>query len=335
MELVGMASSMPADERLAWLEERCSGDRALLDDALELLEHADSGESLQGMTSALEAAVATTAAQLRSTAPVPDRIGPFRILQVLGEGGMGIVYGASQEEPLQRDVAIKVVRGGLHSPRLIARFEAERRTLAALDHPNIARVFEAGSTSEGLPYFAMEWVHGLPITRYCTTHSLALQERLALFEQVLGAVQYAHQRAIVHRDLKPSNVLVTDVRGTPVVKVIDFGIARVISDDIGLSTAHTAYGARLGTLEYMSPEQAFASGDGVDTRSDVYALGVLLYELITGRLPIAAESLRNATPAELERLLRYSDPPTPSNAISGDDPSAGDADASALDFSSE
>ncbi|HWP71164.1 MAG TPA: serine/threonine-protein kinase, partial [Gemmatimonadaceae bacterium] len=239
-----------------------------------------------------------------------------------GEGGMGIVYAAHQDAPLPRDVAIKVIRAGPHAPRLVARFEAERRTLAALDHPNIARIFDAGATAEGLPYFAMELVRGEPITRYCDSHGLGIAERLKLFQDVLDAVQYAHQKAVVHRDIKPSNVLVADRDGRATPKVIDFGVAKVTSVEPALAS-QTTQGTIVGTIEYMSPEQAAGLSDQVDTRSDIYSLGVLLYELLTGCLPFPGPVLRTATPAELERLLRNTDPPEPSKCVTTS-PDAGD-----------
>ncbi len=314
MDLVGAAAELPASEREAYLIAHCD-DAALRAEAAALLA-GEEDPAVERITAALEARVAAEAASLTNVS-MPESIGGYRVTGILGEGGMGVVYRARQEQPLKREVALKVMRRGLRSPGLVARFEAERRTLAALDHPGIARIFDAGTTDDRRPFFTMELVAGEPITRWCESRRLGIPARIALFRQVLGAVQYAHQRAIVHRDLKPSNILVTEVDGVPTPKVIDFGIARVTGDEPGLSTAHTAWGTRLGTLEYMSPEQALSPAEGVDTRADVYSLGVVLYELVTGRLPIESEALRGATPVELERILRHTDPPTPSRLLTG------------------
>ena len=315
MDLVGSALERPEGERDAWLAEECGTDAELLAEARSLLAYAPE-TSPESLTERLEAGVADAASRMTGgRAPVPERIGPYQILEVLGEGGMGIVYGAQEESPLRREVAVKVLRVGVHGPRFVARFESERTTLASLDHPNIAHIFEAGTTEEGLLYFTMEWVRGEPITDHCDSRRLAVPERLRLFQQVLSGVQHAHQKAVVHRDLKPSNVLVADAGGEPIAKVIDFGVARVTAPEPGVSTAHTAVGAVLGTLEYMSPEQATGAAAGVDTRSDIYSLGVLLYELLAGRLPFASDRLREASPGEMERLLHETEPPSPSRSV--------------------
>lgn len=315
MALVGEAIQMPPERGDAWLGERCGSDPELLEEARSLVALSRTG-SADGLTMELEAGVAREAAQVSDAPrPLPERIGPYLIREILGEGGMGIVYGGRQEEPIQRDVAVKVVRAGLFAPTLLARFEVERRTLASLDHPGIAHVFDAGSTEEGLPWVAMERVRGQPLTQFCNDRGLSLRERLTLFQQVLAAVQHAHQKAVVHRDLKPSNVLVVDVDGVPFPKVIDFGVARVTSDALEAAPARTAVGTVVGTLEYMSPEQAISPGKGVDTRSDIYSLGVMLYELLTGALPFPGDALRSATPGELERILGDTEPPTASRRV--------------------
>ncbi len=318
MDLVGEALEVPPPDREAWLEQRCD-DSALRAEVGSLLARA-AGTGLEGLTAELEAQVGRAAARVvdARVREVPERIGPYRIRHVLGVGGMGVVYAARQEEPLRRDVAVKVLQPGTHAPRVIERFAAERRTLAALDHPYIAHVFDAGTTEHGLPYLAMEAVEGLPIIPYCDLHRLDVAARIRLFLKVLAAVQYAHQKTVIHRDLKPSNILVTEVDGEPAPKVIDFGIARVDSPDHGLSTAHTAFGAVLGTIEYMSPEQALSPAEGVGTRADVYSLGVVLYELLTGVLPFGAEVLRRASPTELERLLGETEPLPPSRRVAAD-----------------
>jgi serine/threonine protein kinase len=243
------------------------------------------------------------------------RIGPYRLLQLLGEGGMGTVYVAEQEHPVRRRVAIKVIRAGLGSGKVIARFEAERQAQAMMDHVNIAKVLDAGTTDAGLPYFVMELVAGVQITQYCDEQQLNLRERLELFLPVCRAVQHAHQKGIIHRDIKPSNVLITMADGKPVPKVIDFGLVKPTEPALADHTMLTEYGMIVGTLEYMSPEQAEIDGGGVDTRSDIYSLGVLLYRLITGSTPLGP-ALRKASITEAIRLIREDQPPRPSARLS-------------------
>jgi len=322
MDLVGEAVERAEPERSDWLAAQCGDDMELLAEARRLLDGAS--PSVEVMTERLDDEIARAAGVVVMRAPIPERIGPYAVSAVLGEGGMGIVYAARQHAPLERDVAVKVIRAGPHAPRLIARFEAERRTLAALDHPNIARIFDAGATAEGLPWFAMELVRGEPITHFCDRRGFGIRARLKLFQDVLDAVQYAHQKAVVHRDLKPSNVLVAERDGRVSAKVIDFGVAKVTSGEPTLAGAYTTQGAVVGTVEYMSPEQAAGSSDDVDTRSDIYSLGVLLYELLTGCLPFPAMTLRTASPAELERLLRNTDPPAPSKCVAATTQDSGD-----------
>lgn len=216
----------------------------------------------------------------------PERIGSYRILQVLGEGGMGIVYEAEQVEPVRRRVALKILKPGMDTKQILARFEAERQALAVMEHPNIAKVLDAGATEEGRPYFAMELVHGVKLTNYCDQHRLRIRRRLELFMDVCNAIQHAHQKGVIHRDLKPSNVLVTERDNNPIPMVIDFGIAKAISQRLTERTLVTQQGQAMGTPAYMSPEQAEMSGLDVDTRTDVYSLGIMLYELLVGRLPL-------------------------------------------------
>lgn len=251
----------------------------------------------------------------RSEAPSP-RIGPYKLLQKLGEGGMGSVYLAEQAEPVRRQVALKVIKPGMDSRQILVRFDAERQALALMDHPNIARVFDAGTTDGGAPYFAMELVKGLPITRYCDQERLSLKERLALFVPVCQAVQHAHQKGIIHRDLKPSNVLIALYDGRPVPKVIDFGLAKATRQKLTEKTLFTEIGTMVGTLEYMAPEQAELNNLDIDTRADIYALGVLLYELLTGTPPFTRQQLRSAEFTEMLRIIREVEPPRPSTRLS-------------------
>ncbi|MFO0831675.1 MAG: protein kinase [Phycisphaerales bacterium] len=243
-------------------------------------------------------------------------LGPYKLLQMIGEGGFGVVYMAQQTAPVRRRVAIKVVKPGMDSKQVIGRFESERQALAMMDHPNIARVFDAGTTANGRPYFVMELVKGVPVTEYCDDANLTTEERLRLFVTVCDAIQHAHNKGIIHRDLKPSNVLITLHDDKPVVKVIDFGIAKAMNQDLTEATVFTEFRQFIGTPEYMSPEQAAMSGLDVDTRSDVYSLGVMLYELVTGTTPFDSDKLRSAGLAEVQRIIKEEDPPRPSTRIS-------------------
>src|SRR5688572_7125433 len=245
-------------------------------------------------------------------------IGPYKLLEQIGGGGMGVVYLAEQLRPVRRKVALKIIKPGMDSGQVIARFEAERQALTLMDHPNIAKVLDAGTTDSGRPYFVMELVKGIPITDYCDEARLTTRQRLALFIQVCQAVQHAHQKGVIHRDLKPSNVLVTLHDEKPVPKVIDFGIAKAAGGTghvLTERTLFTNYAQMLGTPLYMSPEQAQISGLDVDTRSDVYSLGVLLYELLTGTTPFDKQRLRDAAYDEMRRIIREEEPPKPSTRL--------------------
>jgi len=243
------------------------------------------------------------------------QIGTYRLLRVLGEGGMGQVWLAEQKAPIQRTVALKLIKAGMDTKAVVARFESERQALALMDHPNIAQVFEAGSTPEGRPYFVMEYVPGLPITEYCDKHRLAMKERLELFMQACDAVQHAHQKAIIHRDLKPSNVLVVQQGDKAVPKIIDFGLAKAMARRLTENTVFTELGVLVGTPEYMSPEQADLRSQNIDTRTDVYSLGVILYELLVGALPFDAKMLRTAGLDAILRTIREEPPPKPSTKV--------------------
>jgi non-specific serine/threonine protein kinase/serine/threonine-protein kinase len=242
-------------------------------------------------------------------------IGPYRLLERIGRGGMGEVWLAEQETPVRRRVALKLIRAGMDTREIVARFEFERQVLALMEHPVIAKVFDAGATTEGLPYFVMEYVAGVPVTQYCDKHRLSVHERLKLFAQVCSGVQHAHQRAMIHRDLKPSNILVAQVDGKPVPKIIDFGIAKATTQHLRNETMLTLLGAPIGTPDYMSPEQATFGGAAVDTRSDTYSLGVVLYELLTGALPLAPHADGNVAFDEIFRRIREEDAPRPSTRV--------------------
>ena len=265
------------DRRREYVREVCGGDEARFALVEALLAAAEGPDSL--LDRPVAAAPSATIDQPSTERP-GTVIGPYKLLQQIGEGGMGVVYMAEQQEPVRRKVALKIIKPGMDSHQVIARFEAERQALAMMDHQNIARVLDAGTTESGRPYFVMELVHGVPITRFCDDNKLTPRERLALFVPVCQAIQHAHQKGIIHRDVKPSNVLVTMYDDKPVPKVIDFGVAKAIEQRLTEKTMFTQFGALVGTFEYMSPEQAEMNAFGVDTRSDIYSLGVLLYELL-------------------------------------------------------
>src|SRR5262245_14398752 len=264
-------------ERSAYLAKACAGDPATLRRVQKMLE-------AQGSDFLAHAAVVSElpAAAAGSSDRPGRRIGAYQLVEPIGEGGMGTVWRAEQLEPVQRTVALKLIKAGMDSQQVIARFEAERQALALMDHPHIARVLDGGTDDTGRPYFVMDLCAGGPITTWCDARQLAVRPRLELFVQVCEAIQHAHQKGVIHRDVKPSNILVAQQDGRALVKVIDFGIAKAIGQQLTANPAFTQQGGLLGTLEYMSPEQAAGGASGVDTRSDIYALGALLYELLTG-----------------------------------------------------
>jgi tetratricopeptide (TPR) repeat protein/serine/threonine protein kinase len=303
-----------AAERAAYLDAACGPDAELRAEVEGLLQHDSAAGSFLDLSARPnpQATVDEPAAAERPGMV----IGPYKLLEQIGEGGFGVVFMAEQQEPVRRKVALKVLKPGMDSRQVVARFEAERQALALMDHPNIAKVLDGGQTASGRPYFVMDLVKGVPITDYCDQAQLTTNERLGLFVHVCQAVQHAHQKGIIHRDLKPSNVLVTLHDGTPVVKVIDFGIAKALGQQLTDKTLFTGFAQMIGTPLYMSPEQAALSSLDVDTRSDIYSLGVLLYELLTGMTPFDKERLRQADYDELRRIIREEDPPRPSTRLS-------------------
>ncbi len=256
-----------------------------------------------------------TASMGGSGAGLSGQIGPYKLLDILGEGGFGVVYLAERQRPVKRRVALKVIKPGMDTKQVIARFEAERQALALLEHPNIAHVFNAGTTDAGRPYFVMEYVKGVPITEHCDRHKLIIEERLKLFLQVCEAVQYAHQKGIIHRDIKPSNIQVSIQGEQAVPKVIDFGVVKAISQPLTERTLVTEQGQMIGTPEYISPEQAEMTNQDIDTRSDIYSLGVLLYELLTGTLPFESHTLRKGSLEQMREVIREAEPKTPSTRV--------------------
>ena len=299
-----------AEDRAVYLNQACGQDTKLRQRVEKLLD-------AQGKVgSFLETQPHDGMLDAESHQPPGTNIGPYKLLQEIGEGGFGVVYMAEQQEPIRRQVALKVIRPGMDTREVIARFEAERQALAMMDHANIARVFDAGATETGRPYFVMELVKGLPITEFCDRNHLETEQRLELFITVCRAVQHAHQKGVIHRDLKPSNIMVTLHDGEPVPKVIDFGVSKAISLRLTEKTLFTRYGQMVGTPQYMSPEQAELSGLDVDTRSDIYSLGVLLYELLTGTAPLESERLRTAGYAEMLRMIQDEEAAKPSARLS-------------------
>lgn len=310
--IFGEALERCGAEREAYLDGACAGDAALRARVEALLAAAEKDDAFLSGATVGEPPGATDGFARDGAG---RRIGPYRVLQLIGEGGFGSVYMAEQERPVRRRVALKVIKLGMDTRAVVARFEQERQALALMDHPNIAKVLDAGTTENGRPFFVMELVKGEPITEFCDRNNFTIAERLGLFTQVCRAVQHAHTKGIIHRDIKPTNVLVSTHDGRPLARVIDFGIAKAIDQRLTEKTVFTEFRQLVGTPEYMSPEQAAGSLD-IDTRTDVYSLGVMLYELLTGSTPFDAKMLRSAAYGELQRIIREDDPPRPSARLS-------------------
>src|SRR5258706_2409789 len=308
------ALQLPAEQRAGYLKMACGENAELLKQVEVLLE---ANEKAGGFLEEPAAASPgkTVVLPIPVTEKAGDKIGRYKLLDQVDERGCGVVYMAEQLEPVRRRVALKVIKLGMDTKSVIARFEAERQALALMDHPNIAKVLDGGATQTGRPYFVMELVRGVRITQFCDEANLSTEARLRLFLQVCQAIQHAHQKGIIHRDLKPSNILVTVNDGAPVPKVIDFGIAKATGQRLTDKTLFTHFHAFIGTPAYTSPEQAEMSSVDIDTRSDIYSLGVLLYELLTGRTPFDGEELLRSGLDEMRRIIRDDQPPRPSTRL--------------------
>ncbi len=318
--IFSQAMEVSPDDRHTFIERACQGQTDLLAEVHKLLASRDDGVDSQ-KSDPLELPWTVSLAPSGQTG---SSIGTYKLLQQIGEGGFGMVYMAEQFHPVRRKVALKIIKPGMDTREVVGRFEAERQALAMMDHPNIAKVLDGGSTESGHPYFVMELVKGIPLTQFCDKQRINLRQRLQLFVSVCKAIQHAHQKGVIHRDIKPSNVLVTLHDGVPIAKVIDFGIAKAITHQLTNKTLYTAFGQMIGTPQYMSPEQAEMSGLDIDTRSDVYSLGVLLYELLTGTTPLQSRELRDQRPRDVQRMICEVDTPKPSSRLSalGNDLSA-------------
>lgn len=339
-QIARQALQVDAEQRATWIERTCGSNRELQSQVEKQLALLLKSDSQTHATAAANDGFAPTMEPVsgsqgvdpisdsrpsESTAFFAPSTGKLTLIgqrytleEKIGEGGMGEVWIARQSQPIKRKVAIKLIKSGMDSRAVLARFDQERQALAMMDHPNIAKVYDAGVTETQMPYFAMELVRGQPLTEYCDAARLSPKQRLELFVPICQAVQHAHQKGIVHRDLKPANILVTSVDGHPVPKVIDFGVAKATSGKLTEETLSTGFGAVVGTLEYMSPEQAGATGDDIDTRADVYSLGIVLYELLTGLRPFEPERLKKAALSEMIRVIREDDPARPSTRLSTD-----------------
>ncbi|QDV58619.1 serine/threonine-protein kinase [Rosistilla oblonga] len=307
--------------REAFVQGSCQGDPELLNAVSRLLAEHDRADNpidhpVVASLPTFDAVTQQVARSIEANHPPGTMVGPYKLMEQIGEGGCGLVFVADQQVPVRRRVALKIIKPGMETRQVIARFEAERQALAMMDHENIARVFDAGVTQTGQPYFVMELVRGVPLNEFCDNHRLDTRQRLELFLSICNAVQHAHQKGIIHRDLKPSNVLVTLQDGRPIAKVIDFGIVKAIGQSLTDKTIYTRLASMIGTPAYMSPEQAEMSNVDVDTRSDIYSLGVLLYELLTGSTPFVVGRLNSVGFDELRRIIREEEPPSPSTRLS-------------------
>ncbi len=312
-EIVQIADPIQREQKL---NELCGNDEQLRDAILDLLNRDQQlGSFLEHPPTAIRPDDTDTTPD-GQPAP-PPTIANYRLLRVIGQGGMGTVWLAEQEKPVRRVVALKLIRTDTGARQIVTRFEAERQALAMMDHPHIARVLGAGTTEHGVPYFVMELVDGVPLIGYCDENRLNIEQRLRLFLQVCRAVQHAHQKGVIHRDLKPSNVLVSQSDGEPMVKVIDFGLAKAIAPEQNLTdeSLHTEFGRVVGTLQYMSPEQADTGSRDIDTRTDIYSMGVMLFELLTGSTPLEKESIRQLGLLRVLEQLRTAEPVRPSSRI--------------------
>ena len=325
---LNVVGKLPPEQWNAYIAEACGGQAELEQQVRYMLQvHLEAGSFLERPVVPMGEVEGTSGVPEPEKKSEPETVpavateqvgtliaGRFKLLERIAEGGMGTVWVAEQMLPVRRKVALKLIKAGLDSKTVLARFEAERQALALMDHPNIAKVLDGGTTESGRPFFVMEYVKGVSLTKYCDEARLSIEERLALFVPVCHAVQHAHQKGVIHRDLKPSNILVCLYDGKPVPKVIDFGLAKALHQPLTENTLHTAHGMMIGTPLYMSPEQAEINNFDVDTRSDIYALGVILYELLTGSTPLERQRLKEAAWLEMLRLIKEEEPPKPSPA---------------------